>query len=75
MNTQSKSAQNPGKNQPKTLADIHQAFANLCYSYGMLGRNISVERNNESLEAIIIDCETLIAVSMALRLQNNGGAK
>lgn len=55
--------------------DLHQAFAELAYSYGMLGRNISSERNNEALENIVIDCETLSNVSLAMRLQAKGGVK
>ena len=57
--SQNKSAQHPEPNPPKTVHDLHQAFADLAYSYGMLGRNISPERNHEALEDIIIDCESL----------------
>ena len=72
------STNSPAQTEPaptRTIDDLRQAFAELCYSYGMLGRNISVERNNEALEEIITDCEALTDVSLALRLQAQGGAK
>lgn len=73
--SQNNSAHNSEQTEPKTINNLHQAFADLCYSYGMLGRNVSAERNNDALEEIITDCEALADVSMALRLQAKGGVK
>ncbi|MFI3187768.1 MAG: hypothetical protein QX198_17470 [Methylococcaceae bacterium] len=76
MNTlHPQSAQNSEQTEPKTINDLHQAFAELCLSYGTLGRNISAERNNEALEEMIVDCEMLTNASLALRLQAKGGVK
>lgn len=55
--------QNSTNHQPKTIADLHQTFAELCLSYGTLGRNISAERNNEALSNIIDDCENLSSIA------------
>lgn len=71
--SQNNSIPKSGQNQPKNLADIHQAFANLCFNYGMLGRQISAERNHEALEEIITDCKDLIGIVETMRLQ--GGVK
>lgn len=49
--------------QPKTINDLREAFAELCLSYGMLSRNISAERNGEALSNIIDDCEALSSIA------------
>lgn len=61
--SQNNSAQISEQNQPKTIADLHQAFADLCYSYGMLHRNISAECNDAALSDIIDDCKALSSVA------------
>ncbi|MGZ4980389.1 MAG: hypothetical protein ACXWE4_03795 [Methylobacter sp.] len=72
MNTsQNNSAQNSEQNQPLTINDLHQAFAELAFSYGMASR----KDDGAALICLEGDCEKLVIISQALRLQAKGGVK
>lgn len=74
MNAQSKSAQIE-QNQPKTINDLHRAFAELAFSYGMTCRgeyhNVKAVADLAVLQA---DCALLASVAQALKTQIGGGA-
>ena len=78
MNTsQDNSAQNSEQNNhPKTINDLHQAFAQLAFSYGMVNHD---DRNNSpigtSLVSLEMDCEKLLLIAKAMRLQAKVGTK
>lgn len=57
--------------QPKTINNLHQAFAELAFSYGMVNR----KADGAALVCLEGDCEKLIMVSQAMRLQAKGGVK
>jgi hypothetical protein len=66
MNTpQAKSVQNSGQNnpQPKTIHDLHQAFAEISFSYGMTGRDLSFA----SLLLLERDCRKLFVLARSMR--------
>jgi hypothetical protein len=65
MNTsQNKSAQNSEPNpQPKTIHDLHQTFAELSFSYGMTGRDLSFS----SLLLLERDCRKLFVLARSMR--------
>ncbi|MGZ4954294.1 MAG: hypothetical protein ACXV8Q_04205 [Methylobacter sp.] len=72
MNTsQDKSAQNSEQTTTKTINDLHQAFAELAFSYGMVNRCT----DGASLVCLEGDCEKLVMISQAMRLQAKGGVK
>lgn len=79
MNTpQNKSAQNSEQNttQLTTIHDLHQAFATLAFSYGMVNHDAN---NDLSLGTALVclegDCEKLVGIAQAMRLQAKGGVK
>lgn len=72
MNTsQNKSAQNSEQPNPKTINDLHQAFAELAFSYGM----VTKDPVGSSLVCLEMDCEKLVMIAQAMRLQAKGGVK
>lgn len=70
MNAQSKAAQ-AEQNPIKTINDLHQAFANLAFSYGIVNRVIT----DKGLAGLEWDCEKLIMISQEMRLQAKVGVK
>lgn len=70
MNAQSNTAQIE-QNPTKTINDLHQAFAELAFSYGMVNRCT----DGASLVCLEGDCEKLVMISQEMRLQAKGGVK
>jgi hypothetical protein len=62
-------------NQTKTIHDLHQAFATLAFSYGIVNHD---SRNNLPIGTALVclegDCEKLVMIAQAIRLQSKGGA-
>ncbi len=63
--SQNKSAQNPSIAAPKTITNLHLAFAELAFSWGMVGRF----PDGASLVCLEMDCKKLAAMSKELRHQ------
>ncbi len=69
MNTsQNQSAQNSEQTNPKTITDLHAAFAELAFSYGMTCRGESNSAMALSdLSILQADCALLASVAQALK--------
>jgi hypothetical protein len=61
--SQDNSAQNSEQLTPKTIHDLHQAFANIAFSYGMTGRDLSFS----SLMLLERDCRKLFVLARSMR--------
>lgn len=73
--SQNKSAQNSEQTNPKTINNLHQAFAELAFSYGMACRTESSAVMAVSDLAILqADCALLANVAQELKTQIIGGA-
>jgi len=57
--------------QPKTINDLHHAFAELCFSYSLACQGES----SGYLGLIQLHCEELAAIAVELKAQIVGGAK
>lgn len=72
------------KSQPKsaqsgtttlTIHDLHQVFASLAFSYGMVNHDINNDLPfSTALVCLEGDCEKLVTLAQAMRLQAKEGA-
>ncbi len=69
MNAQSNMAEIK-PNPTKTISDLHQAFANLAFSYDMVNADLADSKAiGVALDCLESDCEKLAMIAQAIRLQ------